>query len=47
MTGSFGFESEPHEVSMKIGGDRLFPAINAEPDDTVVVAIGMSCRQQI
>jgi Fe-S oxidoreductase len=47
MAGSFGFESEHYDVSMKVGEDRLFPAIAAEPDATVVVATGVSCRQQI
>jgi FAD/FMN-containing dehydrogenase/Fe-S oxidoreductase len=47
MAGSFGFESEHYTVSMAIGDDRLFPAINAEPEATVVVATGVSCRQQI
>jgi Fe-S oxidoreductase len=47
MAGSFGFESEHYEVSMTVGKDRLFPAVTAEPDSTVVVASGVSCRQQI
>ncbi|MEU6995999.1 FAD-linked oxidase C-terminal domain-containing protein [Streptomyces sp. NPDC046465] len=47
MAGSFGFESEHYETSMTVGEDRLFPAIQAEPADTVVVATGVSCRQQI
>lgn len=47
MAGSFGFESEHYDVSMTVGEDRLFPAITAEPQDTVVVATGVSCRQQI
>jgi FAD/FMN-containing dehydrogenase/Fe-S oxidoreductase len=47
MAGSFGFESEHYDLSMTIGGDRLFPAIGAEPDDTVLAATGVSCRQQI
>jgi FAD/FMN-containing dehydrogenase/Fe-S oxidoreductase len=47
MAGSFGFESEHYDLSMKVGSDRLFPAIAAEPDTTVVVATGVSCRQQI
>jgi Fe-S oxidoreductase len=46
MAGSFGFESEHYDLSMKVGGDRLFPAIAARPD-AVVVATGTSCRQQI
>lgn len=47
MAGSFGFESEHYDVSMTVGGDRLFPTIGAEPAETVVVATGVSCRQQI
>jgi Fe-S oxidoreductase len=47
MAGSFGFEAEHYDVSMAVGGDRLFPAIEAEPSDTVLVATGVSCRQQI
>ncbi|MFI6642707.1 FAD-binding and (Fe-S)-binding domain-containing protein [Streptomyces sp. NPDC050504] len=47
MAGSFGFEAEHYEVSMAVGRDRLFPAIDAEPERTVVVATGVSCRQQI
>jgi FAD/FMN-containing dehydrogenase/Fe-S oxidoreductase len=47
MAGSFGFEKEHYEISMKIGEDRLFPAVRAEPDDTVIAATGVSCRQQI
>ncbi|MCX4672706.1 FAD-binding protein [Streptomyces sp. NBC_01381] len=47
MAGSFGFESEHYDVSMTVGQDRLFPAIAAESPDTVVVATGVSCRQQI
>ncbi|MFF2850874.1 hypothetical protein ACFVT5_31760 [Streptomyces sp. NPDC058001] len=47
MAGSFGFESEHYDVSMTVGDDRLFPAVEAEPADTVIVATGVSCRQQI
>jgi len=47
MAGSFGFEAEHYEVSMAVGADRLFPAVLAEPGDTVVAATGVSCRQQI
>ncbi|SLF47408.1 FAD-binding and (Fe-S)-binding domain-containing protein [Mycobacteroides abscessus] len=46
MAGSFGFETEHYDVSMRIGDDRLFPAVNCAPDN-VVVASGVSCRQQI
>jgi FAD/FMN-containing dehydrogenase/Fe-S oxidoreductase len=47
MAGSFGFESEHYAVSMTVGSDRLFPALKAEPMETVVAATGVSCRQQI
>jgi FAD/FMN-containing dehydrogenase/Fe-S oxidoreductase len=47
MAGSFGFESEHYDISMTVGDDRLFPAIKADPADTVVAATGVSCRQQI
>jgi Fe-S oxidoreductase len=47
MAGSFGFEAEHYETSMAVGADRLFPAVRAEPDDTVIAATGVSCRQQI
>ena len=46
MAGSFGFERGHYELSMQIGGMRLFPAVNAEPD-AIVAATGVSCRQQI
>jgi FAD/FMN-containing dehydrogenase/Fe-S oxidoreductase len=47
MAGSFGFESEHYETSMTVGRDRLFPTLDAEPEGTIVVATGVSCRQQI
>jgi len=47
MAGSFGFEDEHYEVSMTVGDDRLFPAIRAELDSTIIAATGVSCRQQI
>ncbi len=47
MAGSFGFETEHYDLSMQIGGMRLFPAVNAEDADTLIAATGVSCRQQI
>jgi FAD/FMN-containing dehydrogenase/Fe-S oxidoreductase len=47
MAGSFGFEAEHYELSMRIGELRLFPAIRAERPGTIVTATGVSCRQQI
>jgi FAD/FMN-containing dehydrogenase/Fe-S oxidoreductase len=47
MAGSFGFETEHYDLSMQIGGTRLFPAVNAADGDTLIAATGVSCRQQI
>ncbi|MBI2165200.1 MAG: FAD-binding protein [Chloroflexi bacterium] len=46
MAGAFGFEKEHYDVSMKIGEQRLFPAVRAAPDALVIVT-GVSCRQQV
>jgi Fe-S oxidoreductase len=47
MAGSFGFEAEHYDLSMRIGELRLFPAVRAEPASTIIAASGVSCRQQI
>jgi len=47
MAGSFGFEAEHYELSMSIGELRLFPAVRAQAQDTIIAATGVSCRQQI
>ena len=47
MAGSFGFEAEHYDISMQIGEMSLFPAIRDHDGDFVVVAEGVSCRQQI
>ncbi len=47
MAGSFGFEKEHYNLSMKIGGLILFPAVNNADESTVICAPGTSCRQQI
>ena len=46
MAGSFGYEKEHYEVSMKTGELRLFPAVRAA-GDALVAANGTSCRHQI
>ena len=46
MAGSFGYEKEHYEVSMKIGELVLFPTINEHPN-AIIIAPGTSCRQQI
>lgn len=47
MAGSFGYEAEHYDVSMKIGELVLFPAVRAMPDDALLAASGTSCRHQI
>ncbi len=47
MAGVFGYEKEHYALSLKIGDQRLFPAINALPMEHRVVANGFSCRHQI
>jgi FAD/FMN-containing dehydrogenase/Fe-S oxidoreductase len=47
MAGSFGYEAEHYDLSMTIGKQRLFPAVQAAADTVEIVANGISCRQQI
>jgi FAD/FMN-containing dehydrogenase/Fe-S oxidoreductase len=47
MAGSFGFEKEHYDLSLKIGNRRLAPAVKAAAGDVEIVAPGISCRQQI
>jgi len=47
MAGSFGYEREHFEVSMRIGELVLFPAVRAAAADAIVAAPGTSCRHQI
>jgi Fe-S oxidoreductase len=46
MAGSFGYETEHFEVSLRIGEQRLFPALRQDAD-ALIVAPGFSCRLQI
>ena len=47
MAGAFGFEREHYDVSMACGERALLPAVRAAPKDTLIVADGFSCREQI
>ena len=47
MAGSFGFESEKYDVSIKVGERVLLPAVRKAERSTVLVADGFSCREQI
>jgi Fe-S oxidoreductase len=46
MAGSFGYEAEHYDVSMKMGELALLPAVRKSPD-ALIVADGTSCRHQI
>jgi Fe-S oxidoreductase len=47
MAGAFGFEASKFEVSKAIGERVLLPAVRAASADTLIVADGFSCREQI
>jgi FAD/FMN-containing dehydrogenase/Fe-S oxidoreductase len=47
MAGSFGYEKEHYDLSMKIGELVLFPAVRQATDDIIIAAPGTSCRHQI
>jgi len=47
MAGSFGYEKEHYDISMKIGELVLFPAVRKAAKNTVIAAPGTSCRHQI
>lgn len=47
MAGSFGFEKEHFDISQKIGELVLFPTVRKQSADTIIAAVGTSCRHQI
>jgi FAD/FMN-containing dehydrogenase/Fe-S oxidoreductase len=47
MAGSFGYEKEHYDLSMKVGELVLFPAVREADTETLVAAPGTSCRHQI
>lgn len=47
MAGSFGYEKEHYDLSMKIGEMVLFPTVRQQPEDVIIAAPGTSCRHQI
>jgi FAD/FMN-containing dehydrogenase/Fe-S oxidoreductase len=47
MAGSFGFEKEKYEVSVKCGELALLPKVREASPDTLIVANGFSCQEQI
>jgi Fe-S oxidoreductase len=48
MAGSFGFEQgERYEVAQRCGERVLLPSVRRAGDDTLIIADGFSCREQI
>jgi len=47
MAGSFGYEKEHYDLSMKVGELVLFPEVRKAGSETIIVAAGTSCRHQI
>jgi Fe-S oxidoreductase len=47
MAGSFGFEADHYDLSMQVGELALLPAVRRAAPETLIVADGFSCREQI
>jgi FAD/FMN-containing dehydrogenase/Fe-S oxidoreductase len=47
MAGAFGFEADKYPVSMAVGELELLPAVRQAPLDSLIIADGFSCREQI
>ena len=47
MAGSFGYEKEHYDLSIKIGEMVLFPAVKNADEKTIISAPGTSCRHHI
>ena len=47
MAGSFGYEKEHYDVSMKVGELVLFPEVRKAAQNVIIAAPGTSCRHQI
>jgi len=48
MAGAFGYEKGDHfEVSLACGERVLLPSVRSAPKETLIIADGFSCREQI
>ena len=47
LAGSWGFEADHYELSMKAGEHALLPSVREARSGTLVVANGFSCRTQV
>ena len=47
MAGAFGYDAKTYDVSMSMAELSLLPSVRSASADTLIVADGTSCRQQI
>ena len=47
MAGAFGFEKEHYDISLKCGERALLPAVRDAAAETLIIANGFSCQEQI
>jgi len=47
MAGSFGFEKKKYDVSVQVGERVLLPRVREADEETLIIANGFSCQQQI
>jgi Fe-S oxidoreductase len=47
MAGAFGFEKTHYDVSVRCGERVLLPAVRGASTETLIIADGFSCREQI
>ena len=47
MAGSFGFEAHKYDVSVAAGERVLLPAVRSAAADTLIIANGFSCQEQV
>jgi len=47
MAGAFGFVRDNYEVSLRVGDRVILPKVREAAEDTLIIADGFSCREQI
>jgi len=47
MAGAFGFEKDKYAISMAVGDLELLPAVRQAAPDSLIIADGFSCREQV
>jgi Fe-S oxidoreductase len=47
MAGAFGFQREHYDVAMRVGERVILPMVREASEDTLIIADGFSCREQI